>query len=76
MTEEQPERISVILKRIEVVLLKIADQMDIELSEAESAAACLRKTHRHSCVCRASEVIGNRAYQDKGHAEIVDPEPL
>jgi hypothetical protein len=76
MSEEQPERIATILGRIETILLRIADQMDIELSEAESTAACLRKTKRHQCACRAAEVIGNRAYQDKGPAGIVDSEAL
>jgi hypothetical protein len=61
MSEEKPERLGAILKRIEIILLRIAEQIDIELSDAENEAAALRKKPRHPCACRAVETAENKA---------------
>ncbi|MGD0101955.1 MAG: hypothetical protein ABSC60_16570 [Acidobacteriota bacterium] len=67
---EQPEAI---LKRIEIILLRIALQMDIELSEAENTVAALRKRPRRSCCRHSAKSAENKAGVAKGPPEIVAP---
>ncbi len=54
---DEPERIAVILKRIEAVLVKIADQMAVELTDAEQSLV-IRKHRKVSYPCQAEADSG------------------
>ncbi len=55
--DDRPERMGDILLRIESILLRIAAQMDCEISDCENTIAGLRKKPRHHCARHAAEVV-------------------